>query len=288
MRLACFSVDGRPVLAARRGEGFVALEALGADVPTELGALLRAGLDVERLRARVEAAPAGALVDLARARWAPPIAEGAKVLCLGLNYIDHATEASFARPEHPVIFSRWASSFVGHRQPLERPVVSARFDYEAEVVAVIGRAGRRIAREDALGHVAGYTLMNDGSVRDWQRHSGQWILGKNFDRSGSMGPELVTTEELPPGAAGLAVRGRLDGQMMQQATTADMIFDVATTIAYVSQAIALAPGDLIAMGTPAGVGNARKPPVYLVPGSTFAVEVERIGTLENPVADERG
>lgn len=284
MRLACFGVEGRRVLGARRGQGFVAVERLGA--PGELGALLAAGIDAERLQAAVDAAPPEAEIDLGRATWAPPIAVGAKVLCLGLNYIDHAAEASFARPEHPVIFARWASSFVGHGEALQRPSISARFDYEAELVAVIGRAGKRIARDEALAHVAGYTLMNDGSVRDWQTHSAQWILGKNFDRSGAMGPEVVTADELPPGAAGLRLRGLLDGRVMQEASTSDMIFDVATTIAYVSQAIALAPGDLIAMGTPAGIGHARKPPVYLSPGSTFSVEVERVGKLDNTIADE--
>ena len=286
MRLSCFSLEGRSVLAVRHQAAFLAVDQLGAGLPGDLGALLALSEGVERLRAALATAPAGAAIDLGRATPAPPIAAGAKVLCLGLNYVDHASEASFARPEHPVIFARWPSSFVGHGEPLQRPPASARFDYEAELVAVIGRGGKRIAREEALAHVAGYTLMNDGSVRDWQTHSTQWVLGKNFDRSGSIGPEVVTADELPPGATGLRLRGLLDGKVMQEASTSDMIFDVATTIAYVSQAIALAPGDLIAMGTPAGVGHARKPPVYLAPGNTFTVEVERIGKLENPIADE--
>ncbi|RYE85412.1 MAG: FAA hydrolase family protein [Myxococcales bacterium] len=240
------------------------------------------------LRTAVEAAPTSVLLDPGQVTYATPIAAGAKILCLGLNYIDHAAEASFARPEYPVVFSRYAASFVAHEQPLDRPLASTRFDYEAELVAVIGRGGRRIPRERALDHVAGYTLMNDGSVRDYQVRTNQWMLGKNFDRSGALGPEIVTADELPPGATGLRLRGLLNGQVMQQASTSDMIFDVATTIAYLSEALALEPGDLIAMGTPSGVGNARSPQVFLAPGDTFEVEVERVGTLRNPVRAEPG
>jgi 2-keto-4-pentenoate hydratase/2-oxohepta-3-ene-1,7-dioic acid hydratase in catechol pathway len=185
-----------------------------------------------------------------------------------------------------VVFSRYAASLVGHDEPLDLPQASSKLDYEAELVVVIGRGGRRIARDHALGHVAGYTLMNDGSVRDFQNRTPQWTLGKNFDRSGALGPEIVTADELPDGARGLAVRGRLNGAVMQQATTSDMVFDVATTIAYISDAMALEPGDLIAMGTPAGVGAARTPPVFLRAGDVFEVEIERVGTLRNAVRPE--
>ena len=286
MRLAKLIVDDRPIVAARRRDGFIALDALALALPTELGAFFRASVDTAALAAAVEAASPSLLLDPQQVVFAPPIADGAKILCLGLNYVDHASEASYARPDYPVIFSRYAASFVGHDLPLERPAASVRFDYEAELVAVIGRRGRRIAREDALAHVAGYTLMNDGSVRDYQVRTPQWTLGKNFDRSGALGPEIVTADELPPGARGLALRGRLNGQQMQAASTSDMIFDVASTIAYISEAMALEPGDLIAMGTPSGVGNARTPPVYLAPGDTFEVEVERVGLLRNPVRAE--
>lgn len=288
MRLATLTIDDRSILAARRADGFVALDSLDAGLPSELGALLRAEVDMKVLRTAVEAAPPSVLLDPAQVTYATPIAAGAKILCLGLNYVDHAAEASFARPEYPVVFSRYAASLVAHEQPLDRPLASARFDYEAELVAVIGRGGRRIPRERALAHVAGYTLMNDGSVRDYQVRTHQWMLGKNFDRSGALGPEIVTADELPPGAAGLRLRGLLNGQTMQEASTSDMIFDVATTIAYLSEAMALEPGDLIAMGTPSGVGNARSPQVFLAPGDTFEVEVERVGTLRNPVRAEPG
>lgn len=286
MRLSILNVDGARVLAARRGDGYVPIASADPALPRELGALLRAQPDWQALAAAVNAAPASAVIAADRAHFAPTIAEGARVLCLGLNYVDHAKEASFAKPAYPVIFSRFATSFVGHNEAMERPIVSERFDYESELAVVIGRGGRRIARESALDHVAGYALFNDGSVRDYQTHSAQWVLGKNFDRSGSIGPELVTADELPPGARGLLLQGFLNGELMQQGNTDDMVFDVATTIAYLSQAIAFEPGDVIAMGTPSGVGNARTPQVFLKAGDTFEVRVERVGTLRNPIALE--
>lgn len=283
MRLAVLRRGDRTFVTARRGDDFVDLAAIG--LPDDIGALLRSVSAVD-LRSRVELASSSAIVDRAEVSFAPPIARAAKILCLGLNYVDHASEAAFSRPDYPVVFGRYAASFVGHEVPLELPSASDRFDYEAELVVVIGRGGRRIPRERALEHVAGYTLMNDGSVRDWQLRTSQWTIGKNFDRSGSLGPEVVTADELPPGARGLALTGKCNGEVMQAASTSDMIFDVATTIAYVSQAMALEPGDLIAMGTPAGVGNARTPPVFLHVGDVFEVEVERVGTLRNSVRPE--
>ncbi len=282
MRISTLIAGDRRVLAARRADGFVRLGAIGQ--PSELGALLRAAPDVAALQRAVAAAPASALVE--PSGFAPPIADGARILCLGLNYVDHARESSYAKPAYPVVFTRYASSFVGHDEALELPAASSAFDYEAEVVVVIGRGGRRIAREEALAHVAGYTLMNDGSIRDFQTRTPQWTLGKNFDRSGALGPELITADELPPGARGLTLTGRLDGAVMQQASTSDMVFDVESTIAYISIAMALEPGDLIAMGTPSGVGQARNPPVFLRAGQTFEVELERVGTLRNPVRAE--
>jgi acylpyruvate hydrolase len=286
MRFAVLLVDGAPTLTVRRGDGYLPLSAVDPSLPRELGALLRARVDLHALAAAVDAAPLDGLLDAAEVVYAPPIAEGARVLCLGLNYVDHAKEASFTKPDYPVVFARFASSFVGHDQAMELPAVSSRFDYEAELAVVIGRGGRHIARETALQHVAGYALLNDGSVRDYQRHSAQWLLGKNFDRSGAMGPELVTADELPPGARGLALLGLLNGAVMQEGNTSDMIFDVETTLAYVSQAIALVPGDVIAMGTPSGVGNARNPQVFLKAGDTFEVRVERVGSLCNPIRPE--
>lgn len=216
----------------------------------------------------------------------PPFAEPGKIVCLGLNYTDHAAEGGFAPPPYPALFSRFASSLVGHGAPLVRPVVSEQFDYEGELVAVIGRPGRHIAPADALSHVAGYSIFNDGSVRDYQFKSPQWTIGKNFDGTGAFGPCFVTPDALPDGASGLALRTRLNGTVVQEANTADMIFGVATTISLLSECFVLQTGDVIVMGTPAGIGFARSPKLFMKPGDICEVEIEGIGTLSNPVVDE--
>lgn len=287
MRFAHLLHRGRRELAARCRDTYVLLSTLGAEWPTEIGALLRSGVDLQALQAAADVAQAARSIAVRDVSYAPMLADGARIFCLGLNFVDHAREAKLDRPDHPVVFARFPSSFVGHEQPLVRPLLSHHFDFEAELAVMIGRGGRHIPREAALTHVAGYTLLHDGTIRDYQRHTSQWLLGKNFERSGSVGPELVTADELPRGAAGLMLRGILNGTVMQQASTDGMIFDVATSIAYISEAIALQPGDLISLGTPAGVGAARSPQVFLQPGDTFEVELERIGSLRNPVKAEK-
>ncbi|MCU0685117.1 MAG: fumarylacetoacetate hydrolase family protein [Polyangiaceae bacterium] len=289
MRLASLRSKSGPFIGARRDGAYVDLNAaLPSLEHRDVGALLRSGtFDARALAAAAASAHAPVnAAELGGVTYDPPLAAATKVICLGLNYIDHAAESEHAKPDFPVIFNRFVTSFVGHGQGLLLPPESHQFDYESELVVVIGRRGRRVPRERALEHVAGYTLMNDGSIRDYQLRTPQWTLGKNFDASGSIGPELVTADELPPGARGLRLEGRLNGTVMQAASTSDMIFDVETTIAFVSLAITLEPGDLIAMGTPSGVGFARKPPVFLRPGDVFEVEVERVGTLRNPIVSE--
>ncbi len=216
----------------------------------------------------------------------PPLQNPAKAFAIGLNYIDHAAESNFEPPKHPVLFQRFPTSWVAHGAPLVRPKVSTQFDYEAELVAVIGKAGRYIAKEDALEHVAGYSIFNEGSIRDYQFRSGQWLWGKNFDRSGGFGPEFVTADELPAGARGLQLTCRVNGEVLQSANTDSMIFDVATLVAACSEGMALQPGDMIITGTPSGVGLARKPQVWLKPGDICEVEIEGLGVLRNPVIDE--
>jgi 2-keto-4-pentenoate hydratase/2-oxohepta-3-ene-1,7-dioic acid hydratase in catechol pathway len=224
---------------------------------------------------------------VATLKWLPPIANPAKAIAIGLNYADHAAESPYKDPpKFPVLFNRYRSSWVAHREPLVRPKVSEHFDYEAEFVVVIGKAGRYISREKALEHVAGYSLFNDGSIRDYQLRTTQWMIGKNFDNSGSFGPELVTADELPAGAAGLRIQARLNGKVMQDANTRDLIFDVVTLIQVCSEAMTLVPGDIIISGTPAGVGFARKPPVFMKAGDVCEVEVEGMGVLSNPIVDE--
>ncbi len=215
-----------------------------------------------------------------------PLAAPGKIVCLGLNYVDHAKEGGYAVPDYPVLFLRATTSLLPAGGALVRPACSETFDYEAELLVVIGRRGRHIAESQALDHVFGYTLFNDGSVRAYQRRTHQWTAGKNFDATGAIGPAVVTADELPAGAAGLAIQTRLNGAVVQSANTADMIFPVARTLSILSEVMTLEPGDLIAMGTPPGVGHARTPPLWMRGGDTVEVEIEGIGVCRNPVVDE--
>jgi 2-keto-4-pentenoate hydratase/2-oxohepta-3-ene-1,7-dioic acid hydratase in catechol pathway len=281
MRLISFlDAQGRRRLGAQLGDEVADLTAIG--LPDTLDEVLRTGaLDAAR-----EAAGKAPRVSLATVRHLPPVTLPAKAFAIGLNYLDHAAESNFSPPQHPVIFHRFPSSWVAHEAPIVRPRVSTHFDFEAELVAVIGKPGRAISRERALDHVAGYSLFNDGSIRDHQFRSTQWLMGKNFDATGGFGPAFVSADELPPGATSLQLTGRLNGQVVQQANTRDMIFDVATLVVACSEAMALQPGDLIITGTPAGVGFARKPPLWMKAGDVFEVELEGVGILRNPVIDE--
>lgn len=282
--IAFINAQGHRALgAATSPDELIDLSAQG--LPATLDELLRQGAaGMKAAREAIERTPARlARKDL---RHLPPIANPAKAFAIGLNYIDHAAESHFDPPKHPVVFQRYPSSWVAHGQALVRPHVSTQFDYEAELVAVIGKPGRYIPRERALEHVAGYSIFNDGSIRDYQLRTNQWTLGKNFDASGGFGPEFVTADELPPGAAGLRIQCRLNGRVLQDANTKDMIFDVATLVSACSEAMALDVGDLIITGTPSGVGMARKPQVWMAPGDTCEIEIERIGVLRNGIVDE--
>ena len=211
-----------------------------------------------------------------------PVPRPGKVICIGLNYRAHAVEGGNPIPDYPAVFLRGATSLVGPQENMILPACSDKFDYEAELAIVIGRTATSVGA-GALDYVAGYSCFNDGSVRDYQRKSSQWTMGKNFDRTGGFGPELVTPDELPAGASGLRIVSRLNGQIMQDGNTNDMIFDAAALIATLSEAMTLEPGDIIATGTPAGVGYARKPPVFMQAGDRIEVEIERIGILTNMV-----
>lgn len=279
--------NNRRFLAVRRPEGFVDLNELDPSLPRDLGEMLRTpGFSLAKLEELAASVPVEELVSDQDVTYRPVLSEVGKVLCLGLNFAEHANETKAARPLYPVVFARYPSSFVGHDRPIHLPPVSSHFDFEAEIAVVIGKRAHRVSRDQALAHVLGYTLMNDGTIRDYQKRTPQWTLGKNFDASGGLGPELVTADELPPGVRGLTLRGILNGKVMQEANTSDMIFDVETAISVISEAIALEPGDVIAMGTPAGVGFTREPPVFLQARDTFEVQVEGIGTLRNRVVAE--
>ena len=252
--------------------------------PGHLESLIAAGPDV--LQAAHDRLCRGAPVDGSAVEVLPPLAAPGKIICVGLNYADHSAESGFKQPDYPTLFGRFASSMIRHGAPMIRPLVSQQLDYEGEVVAVIGRRGRHIAKAAALGHVTGYTICNEGSVRDYQFKSPQWTMGKNFDGTGAFGPCFVTADELPPGCRGLRLQTRLNGQVVQDASTDDMVFDVETLVSVISEGITLEPGDLIVTGTPAGVGVARNPPLWMKPGDICEVEVERLGILRNPIADE--
>ena len=209
------------------------------------------------------------------------MAQPGKIVCLGLNYLEHVKEGRYAdnMPRFPTLFMRGRNSIIAHLEPLIRPRVSETFDYEAELVAVIGRPARHMTLENALTCVAGWTCANEGSIREFQRHTTQWHIGKNFDRSGSVGPWFVTADELPSGGKGLKIESRLNGTVMQSDNTANMMFPVAETIVYATQGMTLEPGDLLLTGTPSGVGHARKPPVWMRPGDVCEIDIEGIGIL---------
>jgi 2-keto-4-pentenoate hydratase/2-oxohepta-3-ene-1,7-dioic acid hydratase in catechol pathway len=229
---------------------------------------------------------ARAALDLNELTFLPVVSRPQKVLCIGLNYEMHRKETGRAKTEHPTVFTRFADTHVGHRQALIKPRLSEELDYEGELAVIIGKSGRHISRSDALSHVAGYSCYNDASARDFQRHSTQFTAGKNFPGTGAFGPFLVTADEVVDVHA-LGIQTRLNGQVLQESATSMMIFDIPDLIAYLSSFTELRPGDVIASGTPGGVGFKREPPVFMQPGDTVEVEIEGIGTLENPVEAER-
>ena len=283
MRFTTYLRDDQPRLAVVDVDAAI-------DIAADLRAELEAGRDVMaggRAAIASPSSPTAKRMPLASLRYAPLVPEPGKTVCLGLNYFDHAKEGGRDKPDYPWFFFRGKSSLVGHGQPGLLPKVSSKFDYEAELAVVIGRkVPRHVSRTDALRYVFGYTCFNDMSVRDFQKRTPQWTIGKNFDGTGGFGPVLLTADELAPGAAGLRIQSRLNGQVMQDANTSDMIFAVDETIALLAQCMTLEPGDVIVMGTPAGVGQARTPPVWMRAGDTIEIEIEKIGVLRNPIVAE--
>ena len=287
MRLVTFAHTSGPRIGVRLGDVLVDLALAAPGLPTSMKALLALG--DAGLQAAAEAAAAagtGCQARFSAVRLLPPVPDPDKILCVGLNYVDHAIEVDPKNlPEHPVFFARMASTLVGHDAPLVRPLVSRMLDYEGEVAAVIGIGGRNIPRDAALAHIAGYALFNEASVRDYQFRTSQWFLGKNFDATGAFGPELCTTDELPPGACGLRLSTTVNSEVMQEASTSDMLFPIEMLVATLSEAMTLSPGDVIVTGTPSGVGFALTPPRYLKPGDMVEVALEGYGVLRNPVMD---
>jgi acylpyruvate hydrolase len=285
MRFAAFKSGEQEGLAVADLNGaFHGLLNGDAGYPGSLDVLIRKGRDA--LDAAAEILGKGPAIDLGQVTLLPPLSAPGKIICVGLNYVDHSIESGFVVPVYPTIFARFTSSLIGAGAPIVRPKVSTQLDYEGEMVAIIGTGGRHIEEDDALDHVIGYSIFDDASVRDYQTKSPQWTVGKNFDSTGAFGPCLVTADELPLGAKGLHIQTRLNGVVVQDASTDDMVFSVARLISILSVAITLAPGDIIVSGTPAGVGMARKPPLFMKHGDTCEVEIENIGILRNTVEDE--
>ena len=227
--------------------------------------------------------PAGAAVALSDVTLLAPVPRPGKVICIGLNYRAHAEEGGNAIPDYPAVFLRSATSLAGPSDPIVLPECSDKLDFEAELAVVIGKTATNV-KGNPLDYVAGYCCFNDGTIRDYQRKTSQWTVGKNFDQTGSFSAELVTADELPDGAKGLRIVSRVNGKVMQDSNTADLIFDVATLITTLSEAMTLEPGDIIATGTPAGVGYAQKPPFFLSEGDRLEIEIEQIGVANNLVA----
>ncbi len=283
MRLASFSVDGRTAYGAVLEGGLVDLTAVAGWPHPDLRSLLP--VLTPQLRAQIEHIGAPTL-PLSAVRWRPVVPNPSKIICVGLNYRDHVQETSRPIPMHPVLFPRFAASQIGHLQPLVRPRVSQQLDYEGELAVIIGRPGRHIGAERAFDHVGGYAIYNEASIRDWQRHTHQYTAGKNFAGTGAFGPWLVTADEIPDPRE-LTLTTRLNGEVMQHASVADLIFPIERLIAYVSTIIELEAGDVLVTGTPAGVGGTREPAVWMRPGDSVEVEISRIGILKNSVQQER-
>jgi acylpyruvate hydrolase len=281
MRFARYQIEQTEGLAIETGGAARGLMETDRGYPGDLDVLVRKGPPA--LDKAAKALGAGHPIDLARISRLPPLRAPEKVICVGLNYREHSAESGFKQPDYPTLFSRFNSSRIGDGAQIVRPRVSDQLDFEGELAAVIGKGGRPLA--DALDHVIGYSIFNDGSIRDYQFKTPQWTMGKNFDDSGAFGPVLVTADELPAGCKGLRLQTRLNGEVVQSASISDMVFDVATLIAIISEAITLRSGDVIVTGTPSGVGLSRKP-LFMKAGDTVEVEIERIGVLANPIVNE--
>lgn len=276
MRFVHFMYKGCPQLGIKTKDG---VRLIG---PYRIEDLLNMGVDLATYGAHAD----GPLIEVAEDAWLPPLTRPGKILCVGLNYVDHTKESNFEQPTYPTLFPRFATSLLGHNQPIYRPAGTDSLDYECELAIVLKKGGRRIPKSKALACVAGYAPFNDASVREYQFKTPQWTMGKNFDGTGPFGPELLTPDELPEGGKGLKIETILNGEVMQSANTADMVFDVSTIIEVLSECLTLEPGDVIVSGTPAGVGFARKPPMFMHGGDKVEIRIEGFAPLCNPIVDE--
>jgi 2-keto-4-pentenoate hydratase/2-oxohepta-3-ene-1,7-dioic acid hydratase in catechol pathway len=290
MKIVGFEAEGGLRLGVVEGDQVIDLQAVDAKVPADLGAVLAANNgDLTSLGDIAKRAPASARRPLKGLKFGLPVAKPGKILCLGLNYLEHVKEGTQRDniPKFPTIFMRCLTSMVPHEQPIIRPRVSEQLDYEAELMLVVGKRAKHLTMANATSCIAGYSCSNEGSVREFQRKTTQWDMGKNFDRTGGFGPWMVTADELPDAGKGLKIESRLNGTVMQSDNTDNMMFPVADMLVYVTQGMTLEPGDIIFTGTPSGVGHARKPnPIWMKNGDVCEIEVEGIGVLRNPIRDE--
>jgi 2-keto-4-pentenoate hydratase/2-oxohepta-3-ene-1,7-dioic acid hydratase in catechol pathway len=290
MKIVGFENGQGTRLGVVEGDQVIDVQAVDANVPVNLADYLaRSGGDLKPLGELAKRAPAAARVPLGKIRYGLPVARAGKVICLGLNYMEHVKEGPNRDnvPKFPTIFMRCQTSLAAHLSALLRPKVSETFDYEAEMVVIIGRRAKHLTLDNAYACIAGYSCFNEGSVREFQRKTTQWDMGKNFDRTGGFGPWMVSADELPAGGKGLKIQSRLNGHVMQSDNTDNMMFPVAETLVYLSQGMTLEPGDVVVTGTPSGVGHARKPPVWMKGGDVAEIDIEGVGVLRNPIEDEK-
>jgi 2-keto-4-pentenoate hydratase/2-oxohepta-3-ene-1,7-dioic acid hydratase in catechol pathway len=285
MKFTTFHKDGKDRLGLVDGDHVIDFNQAQPQVDADLRLALKSGVDLAAAAKNALSSNAERL-PMASLQISALIPEPGKIICLGLNYFDHAKEGGRDKPEYPWFFLRAATSLLAPNEDAILPKVSERLDYEAELAVVIGKTVKHATIENALDSVFGYSCFNDISVRDYQKKTPQWTIGKNFDKTGGFGPVLVTADALPAGAEGLHIESRLNGQVMQSANTRDMIWGVAETIKLLTECVTLEPGDVIVMGTPAGVGQARTPPVWMRHGDTIEIEIENIGLLRNKIKAE--
>jgi acylpyruvate hydrolase len=284
MRFMSFEYAGKIGIAVQANGNWYGASEGDAIYPASLLSLIQAGGDaLQRAGDTLLKAPK---IDLNSVNLLPPVSHPEKIVCIGLNYKDHSAESGFKQPDFPTVFSRFNSSLIADGAAIIKPPQSEQLDYEGELVAIIGRKARHVSEEQALDYVAGYSIFNDASIRDYQFKAPQWTPGKNFDGTGAFGPHFVSADELPPGCEGLNLQTRLNGQVVQNAAITDMVFPVAKLVSILSSFMTLVPGDVIVTGTPSGVGLARKPPLWMKPGDVVEVEIEEIGILRNPIVAE--
>ena len=284
MRLITFLNDGQEQIGVRIDDYVIPVADIAPNLPANIRQLLAEG-GIPELQNKLETGSETAIA-IDQIEYRPLLPEPGKIICIGRNYAAHAAEGGAETPTYPEIFFRGATSLLAHNAPIIRPQCSDKLDFEGEIAFVIGKTCRHATEDNALDHIAGYSLFNDATLRDYQRFSTQWTIGKNFDNTGAFGPELVTADELPDGIAGMSLITTLNGQVMQDGNTNDLVFPVRALVTMLSECMTLEPGDVVVTGTPAGVGYARKPPVWMKPGDVCEISIQGIGTLSNPIVAE--